>query len=238
MSVNYNYSYVVRQPTMRRSSVRKKPFESNQQVTIIPDNNDFLCHFGILGQKWGVRRYQNEDGTYTEEGKKRYGRDSDSDSESDSWKKSDADKLSDEELRRRNNRLQMERTYRDLTTKQSERDKAQAEQFKTQLRNEIKKDFLKKALILPVAGILAYAGTQLIKNNGTKIVDIIGKYGKQALADIKKSNMLNKRIKLGSKKYLRKVSEDVRRYMPRTNAGGVNPIDTGMLAFKKRVFRN
>lgn len=32
-----------------------------------------LCHYGILGQKWGVRRYQNPDGTWTEEGKKRYG---------------------------------------------------------------------------------------------------------------------------------------------------------------------
>lgn len=30
-----------------------------------------LRHHGILGQKWGVRRYQNEDGTLTEEGKKR-----------------------------------------------------------------------------------------------------------------------------------------------------------------------
>ena len=29
-----------------------------------------LYHHGILGQKWGVRRYQNEDGSLTEEGKK------------------------------------------------------------------------------------------------------------------------------------------------------------------------
>ncbi len=31
-----------------------------------------LYHHGIKGQKWGIRRYQNEDGTLTEEGRQRY----------------------------------------------------------------------------------------------------------------------------------------------------------------------
>ena len=38
---------------------------------------DELKHHGILGQKWGVRRYQNEDGTLTAAGKARYGKMSD-----------------------------------------------------------------------------------------------------------------------------------------------------------------
>ena len=29
-----------------------------------------LSHHGILGQKWGIRRYQNPDGSLTEEGKR------------------------------------------------------------------------------------------------------------------------------------------------------------------------
>ena len=33
-----------------------------------------LKHYGILGQKWGIRRFQNADGTLTEEGRARYGR--------------------------------------------------------------------------------------------------------------------------------------------------------------------
>lgn len=37
--------------------------------------DNHLEHHGIIGMKWGVRRYQNKDGTLTNAGKKRYDRD-------------------------------------------------------------------------------------------------------------------------------------------------------------------
>ena len=35
--------------------------------------SDELYHHGIKGQKWGIRKYQNEDGSLTPEGRERYG---------------------------------------------------------------------------------------------------------------------------------------------------------------------
>ena len=44
-----------------------------REVMIFMNNYpDYLEHHGILGQKWGVRRYQNKDGTLTKEGREKY----------------------------------------------------------------------------------------------------------------------------------------------------------------------
>lgn len=39
------------------------------------DRSESLTHHGVLGQKWGVRRYQNPDGSLTSAGKKHYKKD-------------------------------------------------------------------------------------------------------------------------------------------------------------------
>lgn len=72
--------------------------------------NNQLYHHGILGMKWGVRRFQNKDGSLTKAGKKRYGDDSD---EQKAKKKSVKD-MSDDELNKAIRRAQMEDQYRNL----------------------------------------------------------------------------------------------------------------------------
>ena len=70
-------------------------------------SDDELYHYGIKGQKWGVRRYQNKDGSLTPAGKKR---------------RSNFDEvrnMSTDELRQKVRRLNNEQRYIDLTKSSS-----------------------------------------------------------------------------------------------------------------------
>lgn len=49
-----------------------------------------LMHYGVKGQKWGVRRYQRKDGTYTPAGMKRRAREAGDNAAQESWAKSKA----------------------------------------------------------------------------------------------------------------------------------------------------
>lgn len=52
-------------------SLVRKPLEKKRALHSVFDDPIYLAHHGIKGQRWGVRRYQNEDGSYTDEGAKR-----------------------------------------------------------------------------------------------------------------------------------------------------------------------
>ena len=93
--------------------------------------DDVLIHYGILGMKWGVRRYQNKDGSLTSAGKKRYSNNDNikeaPQKNTEEPKKKSVKDMSDEELRREINRMQLEQSYLRMTGQNIEKGKSAVE---------------------------------------------------------------------------------------------------------------
>lgn len=132
------------------------------------DNNE-LYHHGIKGMKWGVRRSPSQLGHKIRVKRKKKPSEPIHEDYKKAHSKKSVSSMSDAELRNRNNRLQMERQYAQLTQKKSKGKKI-------------------------VSGLIATAGTiaaaegayKTYKRVGNKILDKVGDY---AVRDIMRKNM-------------------------------------------------
>lgn len=107
---------------------------NDEYFALVLENDTDIQHFGIKGQKWGIRRYQNEDGTLTALGKKREqqlraagdsikkvaktaGNAIKTASHNYAVKHKPAKLMTDDELRAKVQRLQLEKQYKELKSK-------------------------------------------------------------------------------------------------------------------------
>lgn len=134
-------------------------------MKIIYETSNTLSHYGIRGQKWGVRRFQNKDGSLTAKGRKRY---SDSDE--------DIKKMSNEELRSRIDRLRNEKKYMDLTKKESKISKTA--------------DKLSKKASVASSGVKTAKNVTTLKGGNTQSHEIAG----QGLQAVSKSASVAKKV--------------------------------------------
>ena len=135
---------------------------------------NYIAHHGIKGQKWGIRRYQNPDGSLTPEGIKRYGNRENFErkkalvmakkkrEELKKYKKNllfeaaNVYKMSDEELFSKIGRLEREKRLIDLTY---DRVTSSADP-----RTNMLIQSGKKVALTALTGALAYAGYKVIGN--------------------------------------------------------------------------
>lgn len=171
---------------------------------------EFLEHHGIKGQKWGIRRFQNKDGSLTNAGRKRYGDDSggeksssaqkrsffgrkksssstSSEKEETQPKKKSVSEMSDDEIQSAINRMRLEQTYTQLLAQTSPKPQSsRGQKFASSLFNNV---------IKPAA----------ISSGKTVLQDLLTKYMKEI------TGLSQKDVKALQKERLQNLKDEVQR---------------------------
>ena len=129
-----------------------------------------LYHHGIKGQKWGIRRFQNADGSLTQAGKRRYYGESptrqDRKERKQAIKEINKDRkaiaksssyLSDREIKDYIARLKLEKELRDLTSENTRK----GNKYVNDLLKDVLKESITSAAKNFVGGYAKTAGTKL-----------------------------------------------------------------------------
>lgn len=106
-----------------------KAVKGAKKIKRVVQHDDVLAHYGVRGMRWGIRKSRIK-------GAKKWS----------SSKKAKIDGMSDDQLRRINNRLRLEKEYRQLTQTRMERYRARAGKAAEEAAFETLKNTIQKGL--------------------------------------------------------------------------------------------
>lgn len=160
-----------------------------------------LYHHGVKGQKWGIRRYQNKDGSLIKSGKKHLNDFVAAHNQKVAVKRLEKKSLrtpsskeirlmSDDELRKRLNRINLEQSYKEALARQNPKRASKAKQFLSDMADKAARSFTEKA----INKLTDRATKYLFDTNDKSEADIATKYRYEDISKLG-DKALNKAVK-------------------------------------------